>query len=297
MHSDHRTYFRFTGRLRIEKSVNSLMGLVEGIAIDEMINGRELDFLHMWIDDHKFVEINHPFNEFIPVIRNVIREGVINDDEKNDILWLGERLCGTGYFEAVAADMQKLHAVLGGIIADGVVTEPELRGLSNWLSEHEHLKTLWPYDEVASLVTSVLIDGKIDEEEHRLLKNFFSGFVSVLDDRVIGQPLVFEGASLTGVCAVCPEIQFEDSIFCFTGASYKYSRGELEETVRRLGGEVALSVSRKVDYLIIGAEGNPCWAYACYGRKVEKAVQLRKEGFSLVIAHENDFHDAVADLS
>jgi hypothetical protein len=64
-----------------------------------------------------------------------------------------------------------------------------------------------------------------------------------------------------------------------------------------LGGEFVSSVTAKVKYLVIGAEGNPCWTYACYGRKVEKAVELRKSGVRLLIIHENDFHDAVADNS
>lgn len=36
-------------------------------------------------------------------------------------------------------------------------------------------------------------------------------------------------------------------------------------------------------------------ANAGYGRKVERAVELRKNGHSIVIVHENDIHDAVAD--
>lgn len=57
------------------------------------------------------------------------------------------------------------------------------------------------------------------------------------------------------------------------------------------------NVSKSTDYLVIGAEGNPCWAYACYGRKVEAAVNLRKEGYRIILVHENDFHDAVADIN
>lgn len=53
--------------------------------------------------------------------------------------------------------------------------------------------------------------------------------------------------------------------------------------------------SKKVDYLVIGAEGNPCWSYACYGRKVERAVELRKEGLRIMIVHERDFHDALVE--
>lgn len=58
---------------------------------------------------------------------------------------------------------------------------------------------------------------------------------------------------------------------------------------------MASSVSNKTDYLIIGADGNPCWAYACYGRKVEVAVKLRKEGGKILLVHEYDFLDALAD--
>lgn len=66
--------------------------------------------------------------------------------------------------------------------------------------------------------------------------------------------------------------------------------------VSSLGGKSVSSVSQKLNYLVIGAEGNQCWAYACYGRKVEKAVELRKQGARLLIVHENDFHDAIADV-
>lgn len=50
--------------------------------------------------------------------------------------------------------MQRLHALVGAIAADGEVTEEELRGLSTWLAEHDHLKMCWPYDEIDSIVTS-----------------------------------------------------------------------------------------------------------------------------------------------
>jgi len=33
-----------------------------------------------------------------------------------------------------------------------------------------------------------------------------------------------------------------------------------------------------------------------YGRKVEKAIQLRKEGHKIILVHENDFWDAIEDL-
>jgi NAD-dependent DNA ligase len=241
------------------------------------------------------VQSKHPFNELVPVVAEAIADGVLSEDERQDILWLCERLRSTEFFDQTTADLQRLHALLGGIAADGVIAEEELEGLSRWLADHEHLRTCWPYDEVDSIVTAALADHQIDPEEHKMLMLFFSEFVAILDDRTIANPVSSEQGTVGGICAICPDITFEGSVFCFTGASNVYTRSGFVEVVERMGGEAASGVSKKVNYLVIGAEGNPCWAYACYGRKVEKAVQLRKQGISLLIIHENDFHDAVAD--
>jgi len=295
MHLDHLEYARFTSRARLEKSVNSLLGLIEGIAIDSSINQSEVSFLNVWLAEHADVRDRHPYNELVPVVQAAVADGVLTQDEHDDIAWLCERLRSTEYFDQTSADLQRLHAILGGIVSDGQVTKDELRGLSVWLQDHEHLKTCWPYDEIYSLIVGVMKDQKIDPEEHAQLKAFFSEFTAVLDDRTITSPLVSEGANIVGLCAVCPEIDFSASIFCFTGASSRYTRKELAATVERLGGTFAPNLTKSVRYLIIGADGNPCWAYACYGRKVEKAVELRKSGVRILLIHENDFHDAVAD--
>lgn len=295
MHSDQAAYFHFTGKARLEKSINSLIGIVEGISADSIINEAEAGFLNNWLAEHQELRERHPFNELIPVVEHALADGIISDDERQDILWLCERLRSTEYYDRVTADIQRLHAMVGSIAADGRVIEAELRGLSDWLAEHDHLKTCWPYDEVDSLVTKIMSDGRIDEDEHRIVQEFFSEFIALFDDRTIVSPLLTEGSTLIGLCAVCPEISFSGSTFCFTGASSKFTRSEFTEIVGRLGADVLGGVSAKLNYLVIGANGNPCWAYACYGRKVEKAVELRKQGKRIVIVHETDFHDALAD--
>ncbi len=297
MHDDHHSYYRFTGPARLEKAVNSLLGLIEGVSIDGVINDAEIRFIRSWLDENRELEHYHPFNELMPVVDMAIADGILSEDERLNILWLCERLQSSSYFDLATADMQRLHALLAGIIADGEVTENELRGLSNWLSDHEHLKTCWPYEEIESVITAVLRDGKIDNEEHELLQNFFSEFVAIADNRTIVAPKITKDQNIIGLCAICPDIVFEGKKFGFTGSSSKYSRAQFGELVERLGGIVAGSVTKSLDYLIIGGEGNPCWAYACYGRKVEMAVTLRKNGARLLLIHENDFHDAVADYA
>lgn len=295
MQKDLPPYFHIMTKARLEKSINSLLGIVEGISADAKINPTEIGFLRNWVGEHLAVAGKHPFNELVPVVMRALEDGALSAEEQQDIGWLCERLRSSSYFDLVTADMQRLHSVIGVIAADGEVTEGELRGLSAWLADHDHLKTCWPYDEVDSIVTKVLADGRVDDEEHRLVHRFFSEFIALYDERTIVSPLVADSVTVTSLCAVCPEISFADSTFCFTGESSKHSRNELAGIVRDLGGSVLNGVSGKLNYLVIGADGNPCWAYACYGRKVEKAVELRKQGKRIVIVHENDFHDAIVD--
>ncbi|WP_136526009.1 BRCT domain-containing protein [Geomonas ferrireducens] len=296
MHSDHEEYFGFSLISRLNKSLETIVGILEGISIDSVINAQEVIFLTEWIRHCDDVRHLHPFNELIPVINTALADGVLTEEEKLDVLWLCNRLDTKGdYVKSVLNDMQRLHGILGGILADGKITEAELTGLMGWLYEHDHLKTCWPYDEVESLISGVMRDGEIDDKEQRLLQRLFSEFIQIEDDKTITNPPVLMGGQITGLCSFAPDIKFEDSWFCFTGASTKYKRRELKEIVEQMGGNFTDSMTGKVDYLVVGAEGNPCWAYACYGRKVEAAVSYRKTGRNVQLVHEIDFHDAVAD--
>lgn len=297
MHPDLQSYFKFTGKSRLDKSVNSLLGLLEGIAVDGQITPGEVAVLRMWLADHADVAHKHPFDELTAAVAAAVRDGMLEEDERQDLTWLCEKLRSTEFYDMVTADLQRLHAMVGGIAADGEISVDEMRGLSEWLAEHEHLKTCWPYDEIEALTTKVLADRRIDGTEHRLLMEFFTEFLALLDERTLVRPILVEeaGKPISALCAVAPSVSFSGTTFCFTGASAKYKRAQFEQIVRDLGGEALPGVSAKLNYLVIGAEGNPCWSYACYGRKVEKAVELRKKGARLVLLHENDFHDAVLD--
>jgi NAD-dependent DNA ligase len=295
MNIDHQTYRRFTGRARLEKAINSLIGLIEGISIDGIINEREVNYIQAWLDENSQLKNTHPLSELMPVVTAALADRILTTEEQQDILWLCQRLRSEDYFNLATADIQRLHGLIGGIIADGEITASELRGLADWLDEHAHLKTMWPYEEVEGVITTILKVKRIEASEHATLHNLFSEFAPIVGNQSLGNPN--KTPSVLAVCAVCPEVSFQGKFFGFTGSSAKYSRNQLKEIVERLGGVVLNSVSKKLDYLIVGADGNPYWAYACYGRKVEMAVSLRKEGARLLLVHENDFHDAVADFT
>ncbi len=298
MSDEHAADLEFTRRLQLEKAIKTLIGIVEGIAVDGKITVEETSYLSQWVKAHKRVRNRHPFNELMPVIIDALEDEVVTEEERMDIMWLCEKLSRDGsFYDKATVDMQRLHGILGGILADGVVTERELRGLSAWLDAHDHLRKCWPYDEVNAIVSAVMADGQIDSDEQIALQKFFGEFVDkVGEGSGDANARADEEGTLAGVYAVSPQITVADSLFCFTGTSHDHTQSELVQMVLRRGGRSTDTVSGDLDYLIVGAGGNPCWTYTCYGRKIEAAVKLREQGHPILLVREQDFHRAVREL-
>jgi hypothetical protein len=293
---DANAYATFCGPQNLEKALNTLWGLINGILADEVLSPAEVETLGRWIDLHAAAETFHPYSEFIPLLRDALNDNVLTEEERADILWVCESLKDDSpFYNRVTADLQRLQGLMAGIVADSHVTERELSGLADWLADNDHLRTTWPYEEVCGVVTAVLADGVVDPDEEQRLLNLFQDFMLTETKKVIGNPPVVVNGTVTGVCAVDPEIAISGRSFCFTGKSSRSTRSEIAAVVQRLGGTFVPSVKGTLDYLVIGNEGNRCWAFACYGRKIEQAIELRKMGSRMMIVHENDFWDAVAD--
>jgi len=293
--SDDKDYLRYTVAQRRDRDVNELEGLVRGIALDGRIVAQEAESLERWCSRELNWHDGDLFREARDRVREAMSDGILDEEERADILHFCDRLKSPCPFYSVAtADMQRLHGLLAGVGADGVINEEELRGLREWMEAVENLKGTWPFDEVDSLVTQVLSDGRIDEEEHRFLVAFTSEFLQSTNGLVLQTP--FEEELIRyGICAVQPDVSFTGKVFCVTGSSPRASRRQIEVVVAQLGGKPHPRVVKDLDYLVVAAERNLSWAFSCYGRKVEAAMALRRAGARLAIVHESDFWDAAED--
>lgn len=92
-------YFAYTTRSRLDRSINSLLGVLEGIAIDGVINDRERSFLEAWIQDHAEVAQAHPFNELMPLLVGAISDGRLDEEERADLHWLCDRLRSREFYD------------------------------------------------------------------------------------------------------------------------------------------------------------------------------------------------------
>ena len=293
-------YRHFMKKEELHKSLNSLVGILAGIIADGKVKESEQNEVTNWYVLHEPLINLHPYNEILPYLHQALVDDVLDMDEAENVFWLCKKLLDKDsealYFDMITSKIQRLEGALHGLIADGVIADEELEKLNDWLNDNEDLSGVYPFDEVYSLLLAAKEDGVVTEDERNMLKAFFSTFVDTRESYNINEKDVKdlqEKYSIGGICAVCPEIQLQDKLFCFTGASKRGTRDEIAAQIEAHGGKFNPNVTKKTDYLIVGADGNPCWAYSCYGRKVEKAEELRKTGGKILIVHEYDFWDEI----
>lgn len=298
--SEIEDYRRFTTPAELHKAINTLKGLVAGITTDYKVNDDETNELINWCMAHQHLIHRHPFSELIPLIEAACADEMITSDEASDIIWLCNNfLSDSNYYNLITSSLQFLNGLIHGIMADGTIGDDEIRTLKAWIRTNDYLTGCYPFDEIESLLLTILEDGKITEDERNMLKAFLSNFIDLTISYNLNEPelkKLKEQYSISGICAICQEIEFDNNVFCFTGQSTRAKRSEIAGIIEAHGGHFGSSVTNKTRYLIVGNNGNPCWAFSCYGRKIEDAVNRRKNGQHLTIVNEVDFWDIIDDL-
>jgi len=227
MYQEEWEYIQYTTPQRLDRELHMLEGILKGIAIDNKITRDEVEALLRWCLRHDLVSHKSPFNEIIPLINKAAEDGIIDEEEKEDIRWLCKKyITSNNYYDRITSDMQRLQGILAGIVADGKIEKEELDGLKGWIAGHENLRTIWPFDEIDSLITEVLSDGIVDDQEHYVLVNFCNQFLKQSTGMILDLPIDNE-LLRTGVCSAMPDIQFQGKLFCFTGKPEKGTKMNL----------------------------------------------------------------------
>ena len=236
---DYRT---FTKPAELHKAVNTLKGLVAGITTDYQISEDEVNELSHWCISHYDLIDRHPFSELIPLIQSVYEDGVLTKEEMNNIVWLCNNFVSdSDYYNLVTSSLQFLSGLIYGIMADNKITDDEIFALKSWVTANDFLSGCYPFDEIESLILSILEDGKITDEERNILKAFFSNFIDLSTSYNLNEKdlsALKERYSISGICAVCQNIDFDGNLFCFTGQSSRTTRNEIASLIEDLGGKI-----------------------------------------------------------
>lgn len=182
--------------------------------------------------------------------------------------------------------IQEMQGIAAAIIYDGRIDEAELTLLKDWVNSHVVEAGEWPLTDLVAILKRIFADGAVTDDERNELFKFMAQFAAGPK-----QPAVIQGVFETN-----PNIIFRGHSFMFTGRLIFGARKKAEHAVMDRGGKIAESdtVSSRLNFLVVGELGNEAWKYSRFGSKIEAALRMRKGGSSFpAIIHEKDFVAAV----
>lgn len=185
----------------------------------------------------------------------------------------------------------ELIGIYRGILADGAINTLEVEFLQKWLVANQHFGDNEMLATLRRKVEKALADGVVDAEEAADLYETMMRFTA--NDAELGEPLKSTALPLDDPA---PDITFVGKLFCLTGTFAHGSRRACEDAVQKLAGEVG-SITAKTDYLVIGSYATDTWAHSSYGRKIEKAVELKQKGKKVAIIHEQHWLKHIAAIN
>ena len=187
-------------------------------------------------------------------------------------------------------DVDELIGICRGLASDGRLNQLEAEFLSKWLSHSLEARDEWPGDLLYVRLQGALRDGRLDDSEERelldLLMKATGGDASSLGELSLTASLPLNEPK--------PEIKIAGCQFCFTGKFLLGTRDVCAQEVTKRGGIVVESVSKKLDFLVVGIIGSRDWLHSSYGRKIEQAVALRTSTGAPAIVGEKQFMEAIA---
>lgn len=198
----------------------------------------------------------------------------------------------THQFRLDTRSAQTLLGLCSGLIADKNINDTEIAYLHTWIAENTSIKDQWPACEILKRITAIKSDGVVTEDER-------ADLVRLLEE------IARNNFSDTGAAAaegpalpldLNASITFNKTIFCFTGDFMYGTRAVCQATTEKTGASFIDTVNKKLNYLVIGSRVSPSWFNTTYGRKIEKATQLKASGQNLQIVSEKQWVDAISNF-
>lgn len=176
---------------------------------------------------------------------------------------------------------RNLLDIIAAIIADKNLHCSEIEFVNNWIRNSPISATVWPGNILIEKLNKILEDGAIDEDERSNLLNILSeiinGTLKKVSEKVSEKPLPLDEIDA---------IDFLNHTFCLTGNFLLGLKDVCELKIKNRGGLINGSITKKLDYLIIGSLGSDQWKHGNYGTKVEKALEYKASGIPIKIIHE-----------
>jgi hypothetical protein len=179
--------------------------------------------------------------------------------------------------------IDQLSGICSGILADGEVNDAEARFFAEYVRKFAAYEPVWPFTDILARVNRIFSDGHCDDDEREELKAVMEDLCGHFNQ---ADPSETYSSTLPLDTPLPNPIIFPERNFVVTGRFAYGTRRKVEEAISKLGGVSSSSApTGKTHYLVIGIFASRDWANTNYGRKIERARELRDEtgsGISII---------------
>jgi hypothetical protein len=184
----------------------------------------------------------------------------------------------------VSKAIDQLSGICSGILADGVINDREAAFFAEWVRKFAPFEPVWPFTDILARVERIFADGRCDDEEREELKGVMEALCGHTAE---AKPAETYSTTLPLDTPLPDLILFPERVFTITGKFAFGTRRKVMEAIEARGGIPSdSSPTRDSHYLVIGVFASRDWANTNYGRKIERAVELRDSRSGIAIISE-----------
>lgn len=155
------------------RNINELIGIIEGINFDGVINDKEITRLQNWVNKNRNLSYEAKQAELIKIVDDILKDHVIDDSDKQKLIdsangFLNEQGDDIG-------EIYELNGIVEGIICDGEINEAEVYRLKEWMDNNgENVRHHKSCLEICNFIDNILEDDIVTEEEQNQLLNMLT---------------------------------------------------------------------------------------------------------------------------
>lgn len=270
-----------------KKAIYSLKGILQGVVADATLNTMEVLYLNTWLLDSKALRDDPDARSLLGLIDDALEDGKFSTEELDDLNALITDIIESRSYEDVTASdyLNEFLGLISGIVSDDQINEDEFAYLIEWLNKHADL-----IDDatVKSVVAKMVEFSKLEQ----ITPSDEEALVSFLK-QTAGIRFLETGAvdvhPMDHIADSIESMNHERAAICFTGVFNTGTRKEVEAIAIKLGATPRKDPSKSIHYVVIGSQVSPDWKHTSFGRKIQKAIELRESGHPLIILTEQEW--------
>jgi len=177
----------------------------------------------------------------------------------------------------------ELIGICRGILADGVLVVEEAKFILEWLNRNAPVRCSFEGKQLYGALSIALKDGKLGAEDESALIDLLLKFVGGMPKRTTD----LSYSTTLPLDNPPPAVVIRGNSFCFTGKFTCGSRHFCESRIVADGGAIHKNPTHDTHFLVIGLLGSGAWIHSNSGRKIERAIELRSDGYPIKIISES----------